>query len=293
MYSEIKNDIIRNWQNGDAYIRMIVINAAVFVFLIAIRLLADSFLSGSLNNFLLTYLGFSTRPTDLAWHPWTLISHMFVHLEIMHLISNLLLLNFAGRLLFHRTSNSIFYRIYFLSGLAGALGLFLFDNTLVTSGLNWNYAIGIGCSACVMGCLVCATVLNPGERISLLFAGPIKLMYLTAFLLLIDFIYLYSGNTGGHIAHLAGSGFGWWYGQQMLQGKYPGNWVNKALGLLTIKSRSHLKVSHRRPLSDEDYNAQKLSKQAEIDHILDKISRAGYDSLSKKEKDILHHASKK
>ena len=86
---------------------------------------------------------------------------MFVHLDVMHLISNLLLLNFAGHMLFLQTSNSIFYRIYFLSGLAGVLALFVVDNILVTAGWSEAYSVGIGSSACVMGCLVCVTVLNP------------------------------------------------------------------------------------------------------------------------------------
>ena len=115
-------------------------------------------------------------------------------------------------MLFMQTSNSIFYRIYFLSGLAGVLALFVVDNILVTARWSEAYSVGIGSSACVMGCLVCVTVLNPKETVNLLLAGPIKLMYVTAVLISFDLIYLYASNTGGHIAHLAGAGMGWWYG---------------------------------------------------------------------------------
>jgi membrane associated rhomboid family serine protease len=293
MYTEIKNDIVNNWKNGDAYVRLILSNVAVFLILLLGGLLIDSSANLSSHTLFLTYLGFSSNPLELLFHPWTILSHMFVHLDVMHLISNLLLLNFAGHMLFLQTSNAIFYRIYFLSGFAGILALFIVDNVLVNTGLNQDYSVGIGASACVMGCLVCVTVLNPKETVNLLLAGPIKLMYVTAFLISLDLIYLYASNTGGHIAHLAGAGMGWWYGERMRKGHYPGGWINKILGFFTFTPKTKLTVSHRRPISDEEYNAQKVANQAEIDTILDKISRSGYDSLTKREKDILHKASQK
>ncbi len=293
MYTEIKNDIISNWKNGDAYVRLILSNVAVFLILLIGGLLIDSSANLSSHDLFLTYLGFSSSPLELLIHPWSILSHMFVHLDVMHLISNLLLLNFAGHMLFLQTSNSIFYRIYFLSGIAGVWALLLIDNILVTTGLSQAYSVGIGASACVMGCLVCVTVLNPKGTVNLLLAGPIKLMYVTAFLISLDLIYLYASNTGGHIAHLAGAGMGWWYGERMRKGQYPGEWINKIFEFFTFTPRTKLTVSHRRPISDEEYNAQKVANQAEVDAILDKISRSSYDSLTKREKDILHKASQK
>jgi len=48
-----------------------------------------------------------------------------------------------------------------------------------------------------------------------------------------------------------------------------------------------------RPMSDEDYNAMKNQQQQKIDKILEKISKSGYTSLSKEEKELLFSSSNK
>ncbi len=62
------------------------------------------------------------------------------------------------------------------------------------------------------------------------------------------------------------------------------------------KKRSRLRVAkkptRRGVMVDVEFNTAKKEKQARVDAILDKISRSGYDSLSKEERDFLFHASK-
>ncbi len=293
MFTDIKNDISKKWQNGDAYIRLIIINIAAFLLILLPGVVASVMSSNeAYRSFVLNYFCLPSSLGTLVFRPWTIITHIFVHFDPMHLVSNILMLNFCGSLLFGRVTNSIFYRVYFLSGMAGVAAFIVGGNLLLQfSGGGFN-AVAYGCSACVMGCLVCVTVLNPHQIVNLFLAGPVKMMYITAFLVLIDLVYLYSTNSGGHIAHLGGSLFGWWYGTRILQGSYPGSWIDKAIGLLSFKPKPKMKVTHRRSVSDEDYNAQKKANQEEIDAILDKISRSGYDSLSAREKEILFKASK-
>ncbi|MBK9359015.1 MAG: hypothetical protein IPN08_16820 [Bacteroidales bacterium] len=106
-----------------------------------------------------------------------------------------------------------------------------------------------------------------------------------------------SGNAGGHIAHLGGALWGFAY-VKMLPGFDP----TRFLGIFEKKNfrfsgkpqKSKFKV-HKggRPLSDDDYNREKILKQQRIDTILDKISRSGYDSLTKEEKSLLFSSSQK
>lgn len=65
------------------------------------------------------------------------------------------------------------------------------------------------------------------------------------------------------------------------------------LGIQLKKAKPHLKVKKGgRPVSDEQYRATKQERQARLDAILDKISKRGYDALSKEEKDFLFQQSK-
>ncbi|HNV53465.1 MAG TPA: rhomboid family intramembrane serine protease, partial [Tenuifilaceae bacterium] len=94
---------------------------------------------------------------------------------------------------------------------------------------------------------------------------------------------------GGHIAHLGGALFGFLYIKALAKGwdlTYPFNWF-EGLGKISFKKKSKLKVDHRSANPDHDYNYRKVQKHQNIDKILDKISKSGYDSLTKEEKDTL------
>lgn len=291
MFSELKRDIWLKWNSGQAYIRLIIIQVAVFVGIMAISAIAY-FMNqyDSLNLFFRNFLFLNSNLSVLVWRPWTIFSHFFVHLDLFHLLSNLLLLNFAGSLLNYRLKNQTFLKLYLLSGLAGGILYVIAENIMVSASSSFHYSVALGSSACVMGVLMTATVLNPGMVVNLILVGRVKLLYVTLFLLAVDFIYLYSSNFGGHIAHIGGAAFGWWFASSMAVGKEPFLFLNS---MEKWFSPPKMKVSHRRPLSDEEYNAKRKATQEEIDAILDKISRSGYDSLSKSEKETLFKASGK
>jgi hypothetical protein len=59
-----------------------------------------------------------------------------------------------------------------------------------------------------------------------------------------------------------------------------------------FKPKKKMNVSYKRPVDDFEYNKSKFDKQKEIDRILDKIAKGGYDSLTKDEKDFLFRSSK-
>ena len=124
-----------------------------------------------------------------------------------------------------------------------------------------------------------------------------KFKYIALVYVLLDIVSIRSGiNSGGHIAHLGGALFGYIYGRQLVNGRDLSINFFKMLDAITgiFKRKPKVRVEYRRegrPVSDEEYNARKRSEQEQIDHILDKISKSGYDSLSKEEKAILFKAS--
>jgi len=111
----------------------------------------------------------------------------------------------------------------------------------------------------------------------------------------LDILSIPQGNAGGHIAHLGGAFFGYLYVKQLNGGNDIASVFDKIMDYLAtyLKRESKLKKAYRRKKSDQDFRRGKVQTQAKIDNILDKISKSGYESLTKQEKDILFKASKK
>jgi hypothetical protein len=99
------------------------------------------------------------------------------------------------------------------------------------------------------------------------------------------------------LGHLGGALYGFLYARNYNQGKNMASWFENLLSrissLFNGKKRSDLHAVHKRPKTDEQFNVEKASRQKRIDQILDKISRAGYESLTKEEKDFLFKYSQK
>jgi hypothetical protein len=112
-----------------------------------------------------------------------------------------------------------------------------------------------------------------------------------------DVLMIASDNAGGNIAHLGGAIYGFWFISRLRKGKDSGNWMNRIIDKIVaiFKPRPRLNVSYRKAkrVSDEDYNRKKISQQKEVDRILDKIAKGGYESLTKSEKETLFKMSNK
>jgi hypothetical protein len=110
-----------------------------------------------------------------------------------------------------------------------------------------------------------------------------------------DILSIPKENAGGHIAHIGGAIFGYFYIYQIRKGRDISDNFSSFLQKLsnTFKPKSNLKTVHRRPKTDYEYNSNKSRVQKEVDEILEKIANSGYDSLSKEEKALLFKASKK
>jgi hypothetical protein len=108
---------------------------------------------------------------------------------------------------------------------------------------------------------------------------------------LVDF----SVNSGGKLAHIGGAFFGLFYTLNLKKGHDIGKGFNRIIDFFAtlFKPRKKLKVTYKKTVTDYDYNKTKADHQAKINLILDKISKGGYDSLTKEEKDTLFRESQK
>lgn len=299
MANPIIEDIKLKIKSGNPITRLIIINVAVFLIISILRILL--FLTGgsisTFVNFVIDNISLPLSLQGIIHKPWTLITYMFTHIEIFHILWNLITLYWFGQILSDYTSPKKIIPLYLMGGVAGALITILLFS-LVPVFQPYLDSPMVGASAGITAIIIAAATLVPNYRINLMFVGAIKLIYVALFVLFIDVLSVASyNNIGGNIAHLGGALMGYVFILQYKKGRDWTLWINRFLdwikNLLKKSPKSKMKVAYKRGVSDEAYNYNKKVTQEQIDIILDKISRSGYESLSKAEKEILFKASNK
>lgn len=271
---------------------------------IAEKLIATNVLVFILNGLSQALLGESMvqwfhLPKDLGrffGQPWSLITYSFFHAGLGHVFWNMLMLYFSGRIFLNLFDGQRFINVYFMGILAGGT-VFLASYNIFPALLSTNTAL-IGASAGVTAVLIFTCAYIPDQEVRVIFFN-IKLWYVGASFVLVDLIQIpYGGNVGGRLAHLGGALLGYLYARQLLNGNDIGAGFSKLLHNLgrifkRKGEKAPLKTVYRKSSSGQsssDYD--KKVHQRKIDAILDKISKSGYESLSKAEKDFLFKAGK-
>ncbi len=222
--------------------------------------------------------------------PWSVITYAFFHSGFMHIFWNMILLYFSGRIFLNLFNGRRFLNVYFLGAMAGAL-LFLLSYNLFPAFLSIETSL-IGASAAVMAVLIFVCTYIPNQEVRVIFFN-VKLWYIGVFFVLVDLIQIPVNNPGGHIAHLGGALLGYMYATQLAKGNDIGSWFSQfmdwGMGLFKPKSKAPLKTVYKKKATSHTTSrkAKKSAEQHKIDEILDKISKSGYDSLTKEEKDFL------
>ncbi|MGQ1889627.1 rhomboid family intramembrane serine protease [Thermophagus sp. OGC60D27] len=291
----IINEIKASFREGNVLTKLIYVNVGVFVVIKLLQLTFMLFGAGSaFVQILIGWLSVPSNPLALMWRPWTLISYMFLHYDFFHLLFNVLYLYWFGRLFVELVDTGKLLTVYIWGGLGGAAFYLLAFNLLPAFYPGAGGAILLGASASVMAILFAVARIHPNHVVYLFLIGPVKLKYLALGAFLVDLISIPGmANAGGHLAHIGGALVGLYYGWRLTEGKIKGNFFDKVAyraGAL-FERRSKMKVTYKRPLTDMEYNAQKVRRQKELDRILEKIKHSGYDSLSKEEKELLFKAS--
>ncbi|TXN35178.1 rhomboid family intramembrane serine protease [Flagellimonas hymeniacidonis] len=239
-------------------------------------------------------------PKDLMeffGQPWSLVTYSFFHAGLGHIFWNMIMLYFAGRIFLNLFDNQRFINVYFLGVILGGI-VFLLSYNVFPTLLNTNTAL-IGASAGVTAVLIFVCAYIPNQEVRVIFFN-VKLWHVGVFFVLVDLIQInYGGNVGGRLAHLGGALLGYVYARQLLNGKDIGAGFTKfrsaILEFFKFKEKkAPLKTVYKKNSSKRksavDYD--KEAHQRKIDTILDKISKSGYESLSKAEKDFLFKAGK-
>ena len=297
----IADEIRNQWRFGGATKRLVFVNIGVFLLIHLIGFIGWMVGMGDLESTVLDRLMATNEWFVLARRPWTVVTYMFTHFDPFHLLWNMVMFWFSGQLFQGLLGERRMVGNYLLGGLAGFAFYALASFMPPHLGLGGTSMI-LGASAAVMAVFIGIATYQPEVEVGLMFIGPVRLKYVAIVVLALDMISIRAGsNTGGHLAHLGGALYGFLAATSLKRGQ--GDWSMAFVnGLVRVgdflrgKKRSRLRVekrpTRRGVMVDADYNTAKKEKQARVDAILDKISRSGYDSLSKEERDFLFHASK-
>ena len=287
----IIDDLKLQYKIGGIVTRLLFWNVALFVIpwlffaLLAALGLAIDYMQ---------YVSLSSNPSDLLWKPWSILTYAFFHSGIMHIVFNMIVLNFSGRLFMTYFTSKQLFGLYVLSAIFAGISY-----VLIFYLLNINAPI-VGASAAIMAILVATTTYYPLMYLRLLIIGNVKLWHVTAVIIIIDLMQLRSENMGGHISHLAGAMFGFIFIKLLQNGTDLSTAVSRFIeffaNLFQKNTASPFKKVHKnysRPVvKPVSKIVTKDKSQQQIDEILDKISQSGYDSLSSEEKEFLFKVGK-
>lgn len=273
------NDIKNAYYKANVVEKIIYIN--VFLFLITVLF----------TTFTVQWLALPTNFSSFITKPWTIITYAFIHERLLHILSNLLVLYYIGNLFLDFYSKKQFINFYFLGCIVGGVSFLV--NYYITK--KTGTPLG-GASAAVSTIFVAIATKIPRYALQLRFIGSIELWVLAAIWVVLSILQLLNVDNGGAIAHISGALFGFIYAKQLEINNDIGKWFEKLLDFLSNLFKSSSPKSNLKTV----YKSKKRTstevtktKQRQIDDILDKISKSGYDSLTKDEKEFLFKAGKK
>ena len=289
-------DMKYNFFGKDIVGRLILINCAVFVFVELVGVFLMLF--NVPYNPIALYLSLPASFGALLYQPWSLITYMFMHAGIFHLLFNMLWLYWFGRLFLNFYSSKHLRGLYILGGLCGGLLYMISYNVFPYFEGSLDIATLVGASASVLAIVVATAVREPEFPVQFMFIGTVRLKYVALFMVLLDLMFMTSGNAGGHIAHLGGAAAGFWFSLGLAKGNDATKWINAVLdffsgGFKMPKRKPKMKVHYGDRQQQYDYSARKKANEDEINRILEKLKKSGYGSLSDDEKKKLFDASRR
>lgn len=289
--ASIKQDISYKLKRLNPLELIIVINIVVYI--IGFVLTQIFKINDSLN-----WLKLPSDFFEFLYKPWTIITYGFTHYGFFHILFNLLVLYYVSRIILNLFKPKMALSIYFLGIIFGGLSFLLVYNVFPPSVLNYVSGL-VGASAGVRALVIFICAYMPQMEVRLAFWN-VKLLYIGIALVIIDVLGLWSTNQGGSVAHLGGSLLGYIYAVQLAKGNDIGTGFQRFMdwiaNLFKAKKRSPLKTVYKGKSNTVAGHNKKefneFNKQKQIDIILDKIGKSGYESLTKEEKEFLFKVGK-
>jgi membrane associated rhomboid family serine protease len=294
------DEIKFQWNHGGALIRLIGLNLIVFLVIGVISVIGRLYMVNGINpvsHLIQDIFTLYGKWEGFIYRPWGLFTSIFAHFDIWHFLFNMIFLYFVGQLFLRYFSQRRMVVTYLVGGVMGGLVQMLAYSFFPALQDYPNFVVGA--SGSIMAIFMAVAFHRPQETVFLFGLLRLRIIYLALFFLLIDFMRLGEHDQVAHFAHLGGAGFGIWSIQNLHSKNNVVTWFERLWDGLNKKfqRQPRLKVkkggkTDPRRMSDHEFNEKKKREQEIVDRILDKISKSGYDSLTKEEKAILFDQSK-
>lgn len=222
----------------------------------------------------LTFLGMVPEAVISKFRLWQLVTYMFVHIGLWHLVINMLMLAFFAPSIEAIWGRKQFLLYYFFTGIGAAIC------SLLTS-IGSSIPV-VGASGAIFGILVAYAMLFPDTILLLFFFFPMKIKQAVVVLAIINLLgALTSAHSGiAYVAHLGGGLFGYIYLK------------SERLRIQLLRWSSFNVVFWIKHYLKEREGRKRKKIDEEVDRILDKVAQKGMKSLTRRERKILYYKSK-
>jgi hypothetical protein len=276
------NHVKEQLTKGSMTLKLVVANCIVYEVLQLILGISTLFkFGGDTQYYLEQVFALNTNWLSALTHPWTIFTSIFVHLSFSHVLFNMLFLYFAGTYYEQLFGAKKLLITYILGGITGSL-----FEVIAAIVLPENSSFVLGASGSIMAIFAAVSFYRPQTPVSIFGLITVPIFVFALFFIVKDIVGIVGEDDIAHFAHIGGALFGFLATRNIMSSNNPVNLVSNLFAKNTVQ-----KTQKRRPKTDEQYNAEKREKQMKIDAILDKISKSGYESLTKNEKDFLFNQS--
>lgn len=295
----LKEEVKHYYKYGGSIAKIIVIAVVVFVLQLLIWFIGDLVLKTGLGTLVINFFQMPSGLNQFIKQPWSVFTYIWLHKDPFHLIFNLLGIYWFGSVLKDLIGDAKILPIFLLGGIFGGVFYFLLSDLLFNGIFLKGTFLLMGASGGVMALLGAAATLAPNYGFNLLFFGTVKLRWIAfVYIILNVFSIINTDNLGGSLAHIGGFIFGALFIIALQSGRD----LSKPFYATTdffeqlFTKKPKMKVVQKEKKATNVKEATKTNEsvsQEKIDQILDKISKSGYDSLTKAERDLLFNASNK
>lgn len=282
----IVDDLKYRFNTGTIVQKLIYINIGVFI--ISLLLKVTTGLYGGGLSFIDKWFALDDIYGELFYKPWTLVTYGFLHGGFFHLLFNMIALFFIGELFIQYFTQKQLLNFYLLGTFFGGLAYLISQNYFPLFADRNTYLVGA--SAGISAIFIGIATYMPNFSVNIRFIGFVKLKYLAFIWVGFDIFGLIGGNAGGSFSHLGGALFGFLYVNQASNKDI--SFMDSFFSLFKRKEKS-LKTVYKSKTRRNTAAKTNDATQQKVDAILDKISKSGYNALSKSEKEFLFKQGKK
>ena len=266
---------------------LIIANVAVF--------LVTNLFGTNFTNFVYRFFGLVPSAVISKGFIWQFFTYMFVHGEFGHIFMNMFVLWMFGMELENYWGKKEFLKYFLITGVGSGIITFLFSPTSTVP--------VVGASGAIYALLLAFAMMFPERKIYVYFLFPIPAKYFVLIIGAITFFSSFGPNSSGisHLTHLGGLIVGYLYFKRKsllydikrFMQKHKIKFTNPFANFIRKVPKEPKQKKQTQHDQSVNYTYETdLTMREQVDEILDKISKVGYDKLTEQEKRTLYLASK-